>query len=537
MKKIFDGVMSAPKDNVVIGADVKHLESTTNKNWLASNCLTDKVAIVGNLLQGAINLVNGNTSIAAINDEEDEVYFEFKMANNDKIFAILKDDGMTYTCKYAGNYDLDESPESWPLGAIITYICFDNETRKNGEFHQIMADLRDESQNIVSKETSFKFISYVLSKITSKKSGNRINIDMPEKVRKVNEKDGEIIKVERDLTPEFSKIPGIFDGINSVTIDTTSSTGFVSKIGTGAYDFGLRNTLTEAEKALIPTIGPNEPVNRLAEMCIFQVGKDLHGMMYLNFGMYGRSGSGKSQTSKQVASEFGLPYSSFALHEDFCAALGHFGINSNGETFFEKDALAKAIERPGVIEFAEFNAAFATRLTKLYDLIDPHKGVTILEDGSILRRHKDCVFIFTCNVGYKALNDTAQSLPARFLANVELERPNRSDLKKICLAQLYGRQIDEDIVENVLDFYEEVEQYLEVGSINGTLIPKSCENSLRGYAYFMTVLQSQRENGYYNPLIAAGNTILPMITASADYNKNLMEEFLNVVATTFEFFE
>ena len=41
MKKIFDGVMSAPKDNVVIGADVKHLESTTNKNWLASNCLTD----------------------------------------------------------------------------------------------------------------------------------------------------------------------------------------------------------------------------------------------------------------------------------------------------------------------------------------------------------------------------------------------------------------------------------------------------------------------------------------------------------------
>lgn len=525
---------TAPANNTIVGAKETHLE--TSKIIKSFQNLGNDAIIIGNVLQAAINLVDGiSTSIARVAD--DKVYFECVMRNKD-VVSLLYDESNN-TISFAGR-DITSSSEKevWPLATILIFLAADK-AEKNQELIDVLKSIRMSIQNGGQVNTSDAFIlcDNINCRMTSKKK-RQLDISLTDVTRKksVNEENGQLLVVAEDLTPAFTGNVGSFVTINESTTSTSTTTK-TTKMFTNAFAFG--DELSEVEMAMVPNVtGAVATIEIEDALETIAFTKDVPNEC-INLFMVGPSGTGKSFNSMVIASELNVPYYSMVMDDTFNGQglKGTYGINDKGETYYEPSWFAKAIQRPCVIEVAEVNAAVPTALTALYDVLDKYKRKLLLDDGTVVRRHPHCVIIFTCNA-YGCMNTLAKSLPARSMQVVRLKALERDDIRNIFFNQIDGMNVDDDIVENVLDCYEQIEDMLHIGKAGSKRIPKDCESSMRAYAYWMLKCQISKKNGHFNPIYAAKATILPVISSGANFNEEIEQVIIDtIISPVFDFVE
>jgi hypothetical protein len=521
----------APKNNTIKGANVKHLEQS-NVNLSNSHTIPGPAIAIASFIEAAINLVNGNVSIANI-ENSDDIYFECMMDNGNICSMILNP--IDYSLKYEYIEDFEQSKKDvWPLALVLLYTAANE--KMSSELKDILNSIRiqvQKNQNI-SNNDAFRLCDYMVSRLNSKlKQDIDLDIECIEKIRAINRlSNGDMLKLEKDETMKFSGKEGVFNTIAfaSEKLETNNNNIFNFVPG----QFAFEDELTEEEKMLIPRItGAVYRTEYVMTMLLIFTTR-LWSRPMNNVFAKGPSGCGKSFFTQLLASELGLPYLSIGGHDELGEATfkGVWKIGKDGQMYYELSKFAKMISRPCVIEIAESSAALATKLTMLYDLLDRDKGFLVNDDGVIIRRHPHAYIIFTCNT-YASMNDIAPSIVARAITTLSLPMLDRNDIRSILLRELDFAPIDNDIMENSLDCVFAIEDFLK--SPNA---PRGCESSMRSYAYWIYQMQLSRSVNMFNPIETAKNTILPTISCAVNFDEALENSIIeNIIAPTFNFFE
>jgi hypothetical protein len=501
--------------------------------------MSGEAVILSNIVRAAVALLTGDVSIGRVDDNL--YYFEIVLDDKSTLCMLYNEEDNTIS--YAGNVDLTATSDTWPLAVALLFLATQKEEHNDELVKDVFPSMRKSiaTNGTISDQDVFVLCDNILARITSKV---KRSLDIPTegiiKKRNVSERNGELLVLLEDLTAMYSGKGGVFETITTNSATSVSNDATASKMFTNHYL--LKDEISEEVKSLIPNLSgciANPSIEDTLDTIKFAAERS--NSTCFNIFMVGPSGAGKSFSSAIIADELGLPFYSSVVDDTFNGQtiLGSKEIDEKGQTVYKPSWFAKAIQTPCVIEFAEVNAAVATALTSLYDVLDKHKRQLRLGDGTIVKRHPHCIIIFTCNA-YGCMNTLAKSLPARCADIIRLEELGRSDIKKILLKQIDidGLTFDNDIVEKILDCREAIEEVLHNGKQNGVRIPKDCESSMRAYAYWMLKCEIGKQNGRYNPIAAAKKTILPVISSGANFNEEIEKIIIDtIISPIFDFVE
>ena len=508
------------------GTSVQHMDKSS-KYHSFSNVTGGEVSINGHYVDAAIALASGRVSVGETN-LEDKRYLELTLDNGNVVSILFSDDTFEYEA------DIDITDANYWTPVVLVWLIKMLDERGSNELKETLAKIVEKcnTHTVIAEEDAYVLCDYINCRMMSRnKASLDIDVENIDKVRLSNIRNGEdILAITKDITSKYYGKGGNFVKVifnDSETTTTTSS----NTIDWGKYK--LEVDLSEVEKSNVPNItGAVDREDYIEALDMFHFSKD-DARPHNNILCAGPSGSGKSFFGPWLAWRLGLPFISFSMGDESGETFTRGGlILDNGVTRYEPSPFAKAVQRPCVIEIAECTAAYASRLTALYDWLDKDKMRVVMDDGTVIKRHPWCIIVFTCNI-YGCLNDIAPSLVARASTIMRLPFPKRDMLEKIILREINFEKIDVDIMDNVLDCVEKIEPFLQ-----SKKAPKGCESSIRGYAYWALKCQISRNNGKYNPIRAAKSTILPIITSSIGFNETIENNIVqSIISPTFNYFD
>ena len=192
----------------------------------------------------------------------------------------------------------------------------------------------------------------------------------------------------------------------------------------------------------------------------------------MNFLFTGEAGTGKSTASGQIARVLNLPRRIITCSK----GMEEFRITQrlipNPKKVSEADAdfvyvdseIVEAFKNGGIIEVQEANTLRDGVITALNAALDD-SGELHLYDGSIIKRHPDCIFIFSMNVGYEGTKNMNQSFISRCTFKEEFTLPENEVLVK----RLVGKyKVEDSLVTDMVKAFMDVRQALvESGDTDG----------------------------------------------------------------------
>ncbi|MCR4789623.1 MAG: AAA family ATPase [Treponemataceae bacterium] len=191
---------------------------------------------------------------------------------------------------------------------------------------------------------------------------------------------------------------------------------------------------------------------------------------------HGPAGTGKTVNCKLVCQAIGLPI----LETINCTenldefVLGKF-IPEGDKIIFKESYLTKAIREGGAVVFEEINFAKPQYLAFLNSLLDDN-GFVRLDNGEIVKRHKNFRFFATMNLGYFGTKELNQSLYNRF--NVIIEVASLSD--EAIERMLLGRVPEcKKVVKKVISVYHKIKKKIEAEDLDLVISPRNLENWVR----------------------------------------------------------
>lgn len=202
------------------------------------------------------------------------------------------------------------------------------------------------------------------------------------------------------------------------------------------------------------------------EVCgIVKASKSLPYAFNMNFLFTGEAGTGKSTASGQIARVLNLPRRIITCSK----GMEEFRITQrlipNPKKVSEADAdfvyvdseIVEAFKNGGIIEVQEANTLRDGVITALNAALDD-SGELHLYDGSIIKRHPDCIFIFSMNVGYEGTKNMNQSFISRCTFKEEFTLPENEILVK----RLVGKyKVEDSLVTDMVKAFMDVRQALE----------------------------------------------------------------------------
>ena len=189
---------------------------------------------------------------------------------------------------------------------------------------------------------------------------------------------------------------------------------------------------TEEEKQMIPEIPewyimPQE----VSDVCTLISESTSSVKPKRNFMFRGPSSTGKTSMARAIASKLGMPYMFITCSSDTesSAFLGEPMYDKDGNVKYVESPFIKAIKNGYLIEIQEpYVISKQGVLTALNGLLDDSAGVT-LATGEFVKRHPDCVVIFTTNVSYVGCKKPNQSVLRRMNGVYDVNTP---DVPVIC---------------------------------------------------------------------------------------------------------
>ena len=275
---------------------------------------------------------------------------------------------------------------------------------------------------------------------------------------------------------------------------------------------------------------------QVEEVCgIIKASKTLPFAMNMNFLFTGEAGTGKSTASGQIARVLGIPRRILTCSK----GMEEFRITQrlipNPKKVSEADAdfvyvdseIVEAFKNGGIIEVQEANTLREGVITALNAALDD-SGELHLYDGSIIKRHPNCIFIFSMNVGYEGTRNMNQSFLSRCSFKEEFVLPEESILVKRIVNKY---KIDESLAKDMIKTFMDVRNTLkESGDEDGVCSYRELVawvETLKANEEIRKIIPSAPELSAYD---AAQRTIVP---SAAPKDMDLRAELSGVVAKVF----
>ncbi|MBQ3656681.1 MAG: AAA family ATPase, partial [Bacteroidales bacterium] len=170
--------------------------------------------------------------------------------------------------------------------------------------------------------------------------------------------------------------------------------------------------------------------------------------------------------------------------------------------------VTKAIREGGAVVFEEINFAKPQYLAFLNSLLDDN-GFVRLDNGEIVRRHKNFRFFATMNIGYFGTKQLNQALYNRFNAVVEIPQLSDTAIKRMLLTRIPECS---DKIDNLLRIYRKIKKKISEEEVDLVISPRNLEN-------WVSLAQYE---GYVE---AAEKTIIPI----AKCDRVLEETFRSII--------
>jgi hypothetical protein len=223
--------------------------------------------------------------------------------------------------------------------------------------------------------------------------------------------------------------------------------------------------------------------NRLTALCnAIQKGDTLSTLFH------GPAGTGKTISCKLVCQAIGLPImETINCTENLDEfVLGKF-IPEEDKIIFKESYVTKAIRDGGAVVFEEINFAKPQYLAFLNSLLDDN-GFVRLDNGDVVRRHKNFRFFATMNLGYFGTKELNQALYNRFNAIIEVAALSDESITRMLVARVPECK---PMVKKILGVYHKLKKKIEAEELDIVISPRNLENWVRlaKYESYMTAAE------------------------------------------------
>lgn len=247
---------------------------------------------------------------------------------------------------------------------------------------------------------------------------------------------------------------------------------------------------SDEQLALIPALGAEFRLDpQLVSVCNAVTSGDIKSLL-----LHGPAGTGKTMSCKLICMSTGLP----VMETVNCTenldefVLGKY-IPEGDKIVFKESFVTKAIRDGGAVVFEEINFAKPQYLAFLNSLLDDN-GFVRLDNGDVVRRHKNFRFFATMNVGYFGTKQLNQALYNRFNSIVEVAQLSDKAVERMLV---YRVPECGPFVSKIINVYHKIKKKIEAEELDIVISPRNLENWARMAKY----------EGY--PL-AAEKTIIPI---------------------------
>lgn len=192
--------------------------------------------------------------------------------------------------------------------------------------------------------------------------------------------------------------------------------------------------------------------------------------------LHGPAGTGKTMSCKLICRETGLP----VMETINCTesldefVLGKFLPDGDKIVFWES-YVTKAIRYGGAVIFEEINFARPQHLAFLNSLLDDN-GFVRLDNGEVVKRHKNFRFFATMNIGYYGTKDLNQALYNRFNAIAEL-----AELSDEAITRMLTARVPEcaEHTDKLISVYHKLKKKINSEELDMVISPRNIENWAR----------------------------------------------------------
>lgn len=192
--------------------------------------------------------------------------------------------------------------------------------------------------------------------------------------------------------------------------------------------------------------------------------------------LHGPAGTGKTMSCKLICRETGLP----VMETINCTesldefVLGKF-LPDGDKIVFRESYVTKAIRHGGAVVFEEINFARPQHLAFLNSLLDDN-GFVRLDNGEVVKRHKNFRFFATMNIGYYGTKELNQALYNRFNAITEL-----SELSDEAITRMLTARVPECVeqTDKLISVYHKLKKKINSEELDMVISPRNIENWAR----------------------------------------------------------
>lgn len=233
---------------------------------------------------------------------------------------------------------------------------------------------------------------------------------------------------------------------------------------------------SDSQLELIPDLSEEFVLpENLEYLCNAVTNEDVLSVLF-----HGPAGTGKTMNCKLICQECRLPLmETINCTENLDEfVLGKY-IPEGDRIIFKESYVTKAIREGGAVVFEEINFARPQYLSFLNSLLDDN-GFVRLDNGEVVRRHRNFRFFATMNVGYFGTRELNQALYNRFNTVFEIKELDDNAIRRMLIARVpQSRQH----VTKMLKVYHKIKKAIEKEGLDIVISPRNLENWARMAKY------------------------------------------------------
>ncbi|MBO4508769.1 MAG: AAA family ATPase [Spirochaetaceae bacterium] len=456
--------------NIYKGFGFKHLSDATqyyvhpdNQSYNGTTTLCQPIGEAVILFSSMLTaIIKSSDSVKPFGDywvssNKDEFFLEIKIPENWREDKVLEPEIFSY--------------KAYLKGENLTVAAYDKNTKLikgNMEHVHLLYKLLPTFCILIAREMerNSQYRSIMEKFLESPEPDTFVNLNedlyQMHKTDDYNLNYGEVPQINKE---DFTSFSSTYETIRENKLALTRN----EKVAVSQFD---RSEFSEEQLSLIPALTEEFVIpNKLLPLCNAIQAGDVRSTLF-----HGPAGTGKTISCKLVCQTIGLPImETINCTENLDEfVLGKF-IPQDDKIIFKESYVTKAIRDGGAVVFEEINFAKPQYLAFLNSLLDDN-GFVRLDNGEVVRRHKNFRFFATMNLGYFGTKELNQALYNRFNAIIEVAALSDESIERMLVARVPECK---EVTKKIIGVYHKLQKKIEAEELDVVISPRNLENWAR----------------------------------------------------------